>query len=297
MDKSEPWADERYQVETPERVDLDYEVAGLGSRFVAALVDSTIIGVMATLVWVFGFLGLAVIEGLWLAIKNIDPGDGDYYAALAVSTFLTFVVIWGYYVLFEMVWQGQSPGKRWLGLRVIKDGGYPIRFVDSVVRNVVRLVDFLPFYYIVGALVMMLNRRYRRLGDLAAGTIVVKERRDLKLEALGSGWRHPEAATIDPTRRTGTSAPSPLAARVDDGVGAHRIPNVEWLTPDDQSLLREYLLRRATLLPSAAANLSSTLAARLAQKLDYDLDWQDPDEFLVRLHQQLRQTGRPPAGS
>lgn len=293
MDKPEPWADERYQIETPERVDLEYEVAGLGSRFVAALVDSTIIGFVATLVWVFGFLGLALIEGLLLLIEDSDPGDGDYYAAMAVSTFLTFVVIWGYYVLFEMIWQGQSPGKRWLGLRVIKDGGYPIRFVDSTVRNVVRLVDFLPFYYIVGAIVMMLNRRYRRLGDLAAGTVVVKERRDVRLESLWSSRPSPAVAPVVRKEGWQPSADSPPS----EGhvAGAQRtIPNVERLTADDQSLVREYLLRRSTLVPSAAVRLSSTLATRLAQKLDYDLGGEAPDDFLARLHQQIRRSGEPP---
>lgn len=152
--------------------------------------------------------------------------------ALAIIVALTFGVVWGYYVFFELVWHGQSPGKRWIGLRVIKEGGYPIGFADSAIRNLLRIIDFLPFDCTVGVVVMLLDRRSRRLGDLAAGTLVVKERRDLKVETL----------ELDLDRRLEGAGAEGAA----DLVGVE-ITNADRLTPADHSLLREHFLRRQSL--------------------------------------------------
>jgi uncharacterized RDD family membrane protein YckC len=241
-----------YRVETPERVDLAYDVAGLGSRFLAQLIDSTIQSVAIALLW------LAVL--LWGASTEDDESMTDLRAlAFIGALLLSFVLLWGYHILFEMVWHGQTPGKRPLGLRVIKEGGYPVGFVDSVIRNVVRLVDFLPFFYVVGATAMFLDPRSRRLGDLAAGTLVVKERRDLRLESV----------------TTGLSA--------DDrppGVGA---PELARLSAADQSLLREYVRRRAALAAVAAGALAERVAVVLAPKLGREVGPDGPDAFLLAL--------------
>src|SRR4029079_4673215 len=102
----------------------------------------------------------------------------------ALGSLLAFAILWGYYIAFELLWNGQSPGKRAIGLRVVREGGRPITFVGSAVRNLIRIVDFLPALYGIGVVVMFVDRRSRRLGDLAGGTLVVKERRGVTLESL-----------------------------------------------------------------------------------------------------------------
>lgn len=162
--------EERLDIDTPEGVVFGYQVAGIGSRFIAALMDTSII--------------LAVLClfccGLWAATHL-------YYVdswVMALATLFIFVLLWGYYIFFEIVWNGQTPGKRRAGLRVIRTDGMPITLVDSLIRNLVRVIDFLPFFYTVGLVTMFLNAQARRLGDYAAGTLVVKEQRDVTLESV-----------------------------------------------------------------------------------------------------------------
>jgi len=121
-----------------------------------------VVGVVSAGVAAAGFLG--------------DVGGRARYGLLTGIFFLgTFVITSGYFMVFEILWNGQTPGKRLVGLRVIRESGYPIRPVDAVIRNLVRIVDWLPLVYGVGVLVMLLNQRSRRLGDFASGTIVVRE--------------------------------------------------------------------------------------------------------------------------
>ncbi len=271
MQTPDPPVGDRYRVETPERIDLEYDVASLGSRLLAAMVDTMLVSLLMAVLGILGTLGLASVFGLLVAGLGLDRRLGAALA-LPIILVLLFALFWGYYVFFELVWHGQSPGKRWVGLRVIKEGGYPIGFVDSAIRNLVRLVDFLPAYYVLGAMVMFIDRRSRRLGDLAAGTLVVKERRELKLESL-------DLPSPDPTA-AGEFVPFGAAAEPS-------IPNLWRLTPADQSLLREYSLRRPSLSPEAAATLAVRLAGLFARKLEYDLAGESPEAFLARLSEQL----------
>jgi len=127
---------------------------------------------------------------------------------VAVYVLVTFAIFWGYYIVFEMAWNGQTPGKRWIGLRVIKVNGYPISLVDSTIRNLVRVVDFLPAYYGLGVIAMFANAQARRLGDFAAGTVVVKERKEVTLESL----RPPAAVSAPPAPATPASRGTKRAA-------------------------------------------------------------------------------------
>ncbi len=268
MGSYEPGAGDRYRIDTPERVDLDYDVASLGSRLLAALVDTLLLSVLSILFFVLGTVGLVGVGGILSAFLRTEVDSATLgIAFLAITLFLSFLVFWGYYLFFELIWHGQSPGKRWIGLRVIREGGYPIGFSESAIRNLVRLVDFLPVYYGVGALTMFIDRRSRRLGDIAAGTLVVKERREIRLDSLGLS-RSPGAPTEPP-----------------DAVDA--FPNAGLLTAADQSLLREYLLRRSSLTPDAASNLAAQLASAFAARMDHDLSGEPPESFLNRLARQL----------
>src|SRR5579864_2364355 len=156
-----------YAVLTPERVSLEYGIAGIGSRAGAAIID-TLLQAVALLVLAAAGLGAA-------AAMSIATGRFAVIILLALMAVGGFVVTSGYFLIFEIVWNGQTPGKRVLGVRVIRESGYPLRPVDSVIRNLVRIADWIPFFYGIGVLVMLFNKRSKRLGDFAAGTIVVRE--------------------------------------------------------------------------------------------------------------------------
>jgi uncharacterized membrane protein SpoIIM required for sporulation/uncharacterized RDD family membrane protein YckC len=166
--------DQVVDVETPEQVVFSYTVAGIGSRAAAALTDHALIAgsiLLFGLIYVFvlapvlgtgGASALAQQTGAWL---------------LAVLLLLQFVVQWGYYVLFEALWDGQTPGKRWLGLRVVQDGGYSVSFAASAARNIARILDMQPvLVYLVGLICVAFSKTGKRAGDQLAGTIVVRER-------------------------------------------------------------------------------------------------------------------------
>jgi uncharacterized RDD family membrane protein YckC len=273
MDSPPLQLSERYSFETPEQIDVSYAIAGIGSRFMAALVDTIIITAALFLILVPGTAGAVFVIGVILAFLGSDDAAGTAVPfALAGTGFLSFCIIGLYYILFEAFWQGQSPGKRWLGIRVIREGGYPIGFSTAVVRNVVRLIDFLPVYYMIGLVVMFIDRKSRRLGDLAAGTIVVKEQKGVKLETL--------------------DVESRILTRAEQPTGDSRWPairDVRHLTPADRSLLREFLQRRATLPPETAARIGTSLARTYALKTGHDLDGEPPESFLIRLAVRLDQ--------
>ncbi|MEZ4429305.1 MAG: RDD family protein [Nannocystaceae bacterium] len=152
------------RVDSPEQVRFEYRVAGPARRGVAYLIDTLIkAGVVLLLT------ALVVIGGVEL--ETFAGWTAGLYALVI------FALEWGYYVLFETLMGGRSPGKRAMHLRVVKEGGYPINFVDSLLRNLLRAADFLPSLYAFGVLVMGLDSRFRRLGDLVAGTMVVVEER------------------------------------------------------------------------------------------------------------------------
>lgn len=145
---------------TPEFVPIRLFPAGLGARFIAVLVDGLLIFALAV------FIG-RLVGGL----LPFGLGGG-------VTVALTFVIQWGYHLYFETRGHGQSPGKKLCGLRVVDMRGLPITFQQSFVRNIVRVLDFAPIFHGVGALACLFDRWGRRLGDLAADTLVVQERQE-----------------------------------------------------------------------------------------------------------------------
>jgi hypothetical protein len=147
------------------------------------------------------------------------------------------VVLWGYYIICEMVTGGTSPGKRALGLRVIRDNGLPIGFSQSLLRNLVRIVDFLPWCYGVGLVAVFVSRRSQRLGDLAAGTLVVR------VAAEGRG---------------------PLGPMPGAPAAPARSPS---LSPAERDLVTRFLARSNDLLPGARRALARQIAAPLRQRL------------------------------
>lgn len=154
------------ELATPERVTMDLPIAGLGSRAMAWLVDVTALGAVA-LVLYFGFTLLVQdpVEAV-LAVSS---------TARAIAAVAAFVVLWVYWTAFEVAWHGQTPGKRLVRIRVVKADGSPVTVFESAVRNLLRFVDFLPACYPVGVITMLVDRRHRRLGDLLAGTVLVRD--------------------------------------------------------------------------------------------------------------------------
>jgi uncharacterized RDD family membrane protein YckC len=153
MNASAAPLDNRIRIETPEGIDLIVRPAGMVARSLAFAIDLMIRGaVLGALFFVLGMLG--------------DFGSGLFMLALFLGT-------WGYMVLFEVLNQGRTPGKRIMGLRVIHDDGTPVGWAASVLRNLLRFVDMLPFGYCVGAFACLQHPHFKRLGDLAAGTLVI----------------------------------------------------------------------------------------------------------------------------
>jgi len=154
-----PPLDTRYQVETPEGIDLPLRPAGLMVRSLAFGIDLGIRGaILGVLFLVLAFLG---------------------QLGMGLGSLLMFAVSWWYMVLFEVLHQGRSPGKQWMGLRVIHDDGTPIGWSASLLRNLLRFVDLLPFGYGFGAISCLQHPTFKRLGDIAAGTLVVYSERPL----------------------------------------------------------------------------------------------------------------------
>ncbi|MBI2332747.1 MAG: RDD family protein [Chloroflexi bacterium] len=164
------------KIDTPENVTFDYDISGIGSRFLAALIDSALIALLQTLIF-----GVAILIAS-LASDYMTDAIGNWF--FAVSGLVAFAFFWGYYIFFEILWNGQTPGKRLIGLRVIRVDGTPVNASEVVIRNLVRIIDFLPSAYGIGVVTMFINPSSRRVGDLAAGTIVVHDRAVKNLSEL-----------------------------------------------------------------------------------------------------------------
>ncbi len=156
------------EVETPEHIVLDLEVAGVGSRLLAALVDTGIL------------LATAAAGGLLVAVLTsygILPRSGAGSAWVAALLIGAGFTLWnGYFILFEGLRAGQTPGKRLAGIRVVQDTGHPVTMGSAVIRNLLRLADALPPPYLLGLALVAFHPRGKRLGDLVAGTAVVRDR-------------------------------------------------------------------------------------------------------------------------
>ena len=229
---------EQVSVETPEQININFQQAGIGSRFYAALIDT----VLLTLISLVGYY----VNRRF--ISELGDVVGNWLGAL--GGIVVFALFWGYYIVFEVTTNGQTLGKRVLGLRVIKEGGYPIGFADSAIRNLVRIVDFLPFFYGAGLLCMLINRNSLRLGDLAAGTLVIKTARTaLKLTGRGSQANNP-SINIPPREFVYTAWIQPAL-----------------VTEKEMGVIREYLTRRAMLPGPRRLELARVIASPIVEKM------------------------------
>src|ERR1041385_2669738 len=163
-------SDDTLVIETPERVPLHFALASIGNRFIACAIDHTI--QIVTL----------IIIGIFFAIVSDASSLGERLMSapkwvIALLVVIQAIILDGYFAVFEWIWRGQTPGKRWLKLRVIREDGRPISFFEAAVRNLLRVVDFLvPPFYSIGLISVFATERDQRVGDLVAGTVVVRER-------------------------------------------------------------------------------------------------------------------------
>jgi uncharacterized RDD family membrane protein YckC len=232
--------EDRLTIETPEGVSLELTLAGVGSRFASALLDyliQTIILVALALVLIYGV--------------GVDPGASAFAQALWALGY--FVIFNGYDVGFEVLNSGRTPGKALNRVRVVRESGAPVTFATSAVRNVLRVVDILPGTYLVGMISILVTRRNQRLGDLAAGTLVVRERRTL-----------PAEPQISPSVQAPAWDTSAIAGEELDTVVA-------------------FLARRYALDSGARSQIAAELAGRLRPKVGGAVAGEANEMFLERL--------------
>ena len=151
---------DKLTIETPEQTALEFPLAGIGSRFLALAAD-TLLQLAAAWIVIMIFAVSAISLSLFSKVAGIWT--------FAIMIFILFSVQFGYFALFEALWNGQTPGKRWTHLRVIKDSGRPISAYDAILRNLLRIVDALPTMYATGLITMLISQREQACGRLRGG--------------------------------------------------------------------------------------------------------------------------------
>jgi len=234
----------RLEVETPDHVVLRYDLAGAGNRGFAAVLDF----ILALVITFTAFMLLGVGGGLLGMAGALS--EASLSAVGGFTLIVTLVLIWAYFILLEWLWNGQTIGKRVYKLRVISEDGSPARFTAVLIRNLLRLVDFLPAFYGVGVLVIVLSPKSQRLGDLAAGTYVVR-------------------------------APRPrvdwFSLRTVTPLGAGTTAETRRMPGEAQRLVREFVAREADLAPTERARIAAVIAARLRPYTVEDEELNDID--------------------
>lgn len=233
---------DQLSIETPELVTLEYPLAGIGSRFIAVLVDY---GVQAG-----AYIALLLAVMLFLpSLEKFQALSAKWITALVIL--IPFLLHWGYFALFEGLWHGQTPGKRVAKIRVIQQSGRAITMFESLARNFVRAIDFLPASYAVGTISIFVTARNQRLGDLVAGTLVVHEVQEPT--ALGNTRIFTQvAATTSSVARAGT-----LPADALNRLGAADLQAIE-----------TFLERRLDMTLDVRQSLATRLAVSIAARMN-----------------------------
>jgi uncharacterized RDD family membrane protein YckC len=257
--------DDELIVETPERVELHFILASVGNRFLAAAIDH-IIQILLIII--------AALIFLWAAGWSQVSSLGVWAAALLVL--VVFAIYWGYFVLLETIWSGQTIGKRLMKLRVIREDGRPVRFFEVFVRNLLRLlVDFMPpGTYAIGVVSIIFSSQSKRIGDFVAGTVVIKERFS-EAPSLEEITRALEAELARP-------APATTLFKTD--------PNL--LDPGEVRAIQAFLRRRFELAPASRASLALRIAQPVATRLGIADPQLSPEAFLEEIDRQHRSLSR-----
>jgi len=274
-DVSEPdW--DQLSIETPELVGIDMPVAGIGSRFVALLVDY--------LIWA------VVIIAFWIIVAVVDPSLSTFSKigekwAKALFILIPFLLYWGYFTLFEAFWNGRTPGKRVAKIRVIQRSGRGIGLFESLTRNFLRIVDQFPLVYVVGVISILVTKQHQRLGDLAAGTLVVHERENLTTASTVSSGRTFTAGLFDIPE-------APAATRPAAGLELPSI-NMQRLGSTDLEVLEGFFARRLDFTMETRAALAERIAAGIRAKSGMTApQGVSTETFLEEVARQLRDLSR-----
>ena len=244
--------DRTLEVRTPESIAFSYELAGVGSRFLALAVDFTIqVVVLLLLIW--GVSAAVFHAPAGHIIARTGSGRLAYSLTIAIIIAVVFLIFFGYFILFEAMWNGQTPGKKMLGIRVVRDGGYPLDFMASLIRNLIRVGETALGFYALSAVVAVLSPLNKRVGDLAAGTIVIRESR--------------------------MESPEKMLREVSEPVYAA----TAYVSGEERSIIRRFLERRTDLVPQRRASLAAQLAQRVRPRVPAELQRLDDEDLLERL--------------
>jgi uncharacterized RDD family membrane protein YckC len=243
-------------IETPEQTSLEFPLAGIGSRFLALLADMAIQFVLAFVIVLAFFLLLPAVR--WASLL------GPQWI-IAGAIIVLFLINSGYFAFFEAIWNGQTPGKRYAQIRVIKDDGRPISAYDSIARNVLRIADELPGMYMVGVISILISAQNKRLGDYVAGTVVVHEK------------------TIQEARPF-------LETRPDGSWPAYDTSSI---TLDESHVIETFLHRRDSFEPALRTSMAAKISRRIGGKVGATvMGWPQTEQFLEAVYEQYRSAGR-----
>jgi uncharacterized RDD family membrane protein YckC len=283
---------DQLNIDTPELVAIELPLAGIGSRFIAILVDY--------LIWGFVFLVLGLLAAIIIPALHFFGGVSANWA-IGITLFIVFLLQWGYFALFEAFGNGRTPGKRVAHIRVIHQSGRGINFVEALARNLVRFVDAAPSFYAVGVIAMFLSKRSQRLGDMVAGTLVVRDREiDSPNWSEGSG-RTITAPTLiaeSPNAASGSSAMSTGPCANPWGSPPHlRVvlpaPALAKLSASDLEVLEGFFTRRLDMDLTTRAALAGRIATALCAKAGLAIPPDTSVEtFLEAVAHQFREQAR-----
>jgi len=261
------WDDELSVLST-ENVNFAVNTAGLGSRFMAVFIDLVIQLLL--------MLGVSILSAQYADIVTTTLGAHSWFSSFmtAFIIFVFFIILYAYFFFFEWLWHGLTPGKRLVGLRVLQANGLPATFWQVLVRNVLRIADFLPFFYGAGALAVIINDQNRRIGDQVAGTVVARERREEAANKVLDIASAAEAFLADSKRLGAHDSPieqtanTKLIASSESNTQTQSVALRVRIPEEQYEMVRDFLLRRDTLQPAARTRLSNLLSRRIAILMD-----------------------------
>jgi uncharacterized RDD family membrane protein YckC len=269
----EPIGDQ-LNIDTPELVAIEMPIAGIGSRFIAITVDY--------LIWGFIFLVLGILAVIILPALHFFGGVSINWA-VGIFVLIIFLLQWGYFALFEAFGNGRTPGKRVAKIRVIHQSGRGINFVESLARNLVRFVDYFPGFYAIGIIAIFLSKRSQRLGDMVAGTLVVRDR-----QIDSPHWNESTSRTFTAASMVAQSPIPPPHLRV-----LLPAPALAKLSASDLEVLEGFFSRRLDMDLATRAALANRIAAALCAKSGLAVPQDTSVEtFLEAVAHQFRELGR-----
>jgi uncharacterized RDD family membrane protein YckC len=274
-------ATDQIKIDTPEQIALELPLAGIGSRFLGLAIDTLLQWVLYFAVFLVFLATAWAIPSIGRLVRYFRWIPASFIPAVAIL--FIFCIYWGYFAFFEIIWKGQTPGKKVAGIRVIHTSGRPINAYEAIGRNLLRAIDGIPGMYGVGIICMMLNDQHRRLGDYVAGTVVVHDKRGQEgMPDLNTVALIPRTAPYDST------IPSENTASV-DAAGS----KLAHITPEELVLIETFLQRRFDLDPVVRDDTAYRIATRITAKTGLT---RSPNEslehFLEVIARQVRDTAR-----